>query len=229
VLGQQIPKDAIRDRELARCLGTIARSYAFLGRYDDALRTALESRAHFQGDAFDLRINANVIARILLDSSRSGGATEKKDAIAKALKLAGVSDLADPHQVILHLADAPALRFSVDLLLRAIIFCPLAVDITLMRLWMVDVEKGASSELYKVLSASKLRTHPTELIARHAGETCTEDASKKAWLELSRDLSRAGGDHSTLKRLEPFTTALLEGKPVSGKPGSVSNPTFEHR
>ncbi len=229
LLAEPVPTAVIQDRELGRCLGTIARSLAFLGRYDDAVRAALAARSHFQGDAFDLRINANVLGRILLDACRGGGAAERQNVIEKVLRLAGVSDLAMPQQVMLHLVEAPAIRFSVDLLLRAIVFCPLAVDITLMRAWMADVERGASSQLYRVLSDEKLRSHPTEMLARHAGETCTDDASKRAWLELSLELSRHAADGSTLRRLEPFTTALLEGRLATGKPGAASNPTFEHR
>jgi hypothetical protein len=229
LLGQPVPESVIQDRELGRCLETIARSFAFLGRHDQAVRAALAARSHFQGDGFDLRINANNMSRILLDACRGGGAAGKQDEIAKALRLAGVSDLAVPEQVILHLAEAPALRFSVDLLLRAILFCPLAVDIMLMRSWTADLDKGAGSQLYMALSGSVLRSYPSELVARHAGETCTDDASKRAWLELARELSRTAGGTSTLHRLEPFTTALLQGVPASGKPGSLQNPTFEHR
>lgn len=229
LLGQPAPAAVMYDRVLGRCLGTVARSLAFLGRHDDAVRAALGARSYVQGDAFELRNNATSLGRILLDACRSGGAAERKSAIEKALRLAGASDLVIREQVLLHLPDAPALRFSVDLLLRAIIFCPLAVDITLMRSWTADIEKGRSAELYEVLTGSALRSHPSELIARHAGEICTNDASKHAWLELSREISSAAAENSTPRRLEPFTRALLEGAPATGTRGSTSNPTFEHR
>src|SRR5262249_28743751 len=48
------PAFAAPDLELGMAFGTIARSHAFLGQHDDALRAAMAARARFTNMAFEL-------------------------------------------------------------------------------------------------------------------------------------------------------------------------------
>lgn len=225
------------DGDVGRCVGTVARSHAFLGRWRAAIDTLLLARAHFGDSSFDLRFNATVLARMLCEMARTNVSLPGVDthaALSLALELAGV-DVHEPLEgraLAARCRATPAVRFALDVLLRAALWAPEVVP-EQARHHLVDVfRRGARSDLHEVLSSGDCRSHPTELLARHAGELIRPIASEeaRAWFDLSIALSDEAPAGSTLRAFAPFTRALAEGRaPIDAPPNTPMNPTFEYR
>lgn len=219
----------IPDREVGRCFGTVARTWAFLGDHERAVRAALQARRRFGDDAFDLRFNAIVLLTILCDEARVAGAERARStAIAALLDQVCGARFDRPREVVTRLDAAPGERFALDRLLRALLWARSAVRAPLARAWREHLAEGRDSVLFKAL-ALRHRTHPSELLARHAAEL-SEGAARAAWLALSLELTDAAPEGSTLRRFSAFTRGLQGGAPVAeAVAGSELAPTFEYR
>lgn len=221
------PRWRFPDRERGRLIGTAARSLAFAGELDRALEWGLDARSFF-AEGFDLRFNAAVLGRILLEKARVSGAPDL-DRIQPVLDSAGVGGL-DARSVKKRVEENAAARFELDLVLRAILWAPGAVR--QVSRWRDVLEDDGSSSVFATLAA--LRSHPTELIGRHAGEFLRaaggHDAARR-WFDLSLALSAEAEKDSAVARFAPFTRWLAQGGTgePSGREGSVTNPTFEYR
>jgi hypothetical protein len=93
----------------------------------------------------------------------------------------------------------------------------------------------SSSSLFRALGSGSLRTHPSELIARHAGEWLRSSAAARSgdrrWFELSLSICNESPADSTLRRLSIFTQRL-ETDPSFTREGprnALLNPSFEYR
>ncbi|HYV43833.1 MAG TPA: hypothetical protein VFA20_03185 [Myxococcaceae bacterium] len=224
------------DRERGMAYGTVARSLAFLGRLDDARGVAMLARSLFADSPFDRRINAATIARIELERARPDAGRVPAPAgevLRHALSLCGAMALCDPLRVAaLQVTKDPGLRFALDIALRALLWAPPAE-------WppVKVAEQLCSQALREQLSRGELRSHPTELIARHAAELVrrhhgpAEEVS--VWFALSIELSDHPGAGHTQRQLAAFTRRL-DASPTfvrddEDAPGSMFNPTFEYR
>lgn len=215
------------NRQAGMCLGTSARSHAFLGRFDEALALALQSRAHFDSP-LDLSINAAYIARIELERARLDPkvARERREVLSAALGLCGVTALAGDSDGARHLGERPATRFAFDIALRALLWAPDAVKPTFLVGWL--------AEDWFVAAVTRMRSHPTELLTRHGAEVLrARNMAKHAQrlFDVSLELCAAAEPGTTLARFIPFTQALRDDPKFrgSGPPGSLLNPTFEYR
>ncbi len=225
------PAWAAPDYELASAFGTTARSWAFLGRIDEALAAAMAARARFGRDEHELKVNASIIARIELERARLDpeAARGKAGVLDAALRLCGAHALASD-RLLPDLHAQPAARFALDIALRALLWAP-TVSFASKGL----LEQVTSAGFVTLLSRGGLRSHPTELVARHAAELLRKDGRSRdastQLLRLSIALCEAAPPASTLQRLGQFTTRLL-GQPhfrSEGPAGSIFNPTFEYR
>jgi hypothetical protein len=218
------------DREYGRCLGTSARSLAFVGDLDGARGLALAARGHFQDSPFDLAFNAAVLARIELERARTAPESTQESLLRHLLRLSGAEALRDAARLETALESDPAQRFALELLLRQLLWAPHVSDAGVDRALIDSFGRGASGPLYTKLRS--LRSHPTEMIARHVGELLRihQRGAKavQSWFELSLELT-AASPMPTLQRLAAFTSWLQQGGAAEGPPGSLRNPTFEYR
>ena len=214
------------DRERGSLLGTAARSLAFTGDIAGAFALAMEARALFD-TPFDRRFNASVICRILLEAAREGDDT-RQEVLSRALELAGASiEPADSTKLV---AKGDAERFALDLALRAALWAPGAVRTK--GSWRKALAEVGPKSLLAQLETR--RTHPTELIARHAGEllrAAGDDAAAGRWFALSVTLSEEAPPGSAIERFGAFTRRLADGQGRDGAApfGSIENPSFEYR
>ncbi len=216
------------DRERGRAIGTIGRSYAFLGRLDEALSNVLEARRYFADSPLDLAFNATVLARALAEKGRLGGEVPA-EAVRGALELVGVSLADSPREWAKSVRTAPWRRFGLDALLRVALWLPQTLDRDRLEKLLRSLAKDA--ELLGALFDGELRSHPSELLGRHAGELLlTRDPDRaRAWLAQSVALSGEATD-GTIRAFGRFTERLRDGQgPTDDPPGSVLNPTFEYR
>lgn len=212
------------DRERGRTYGTAARTHAFLGELDRARELCLKARGFFGDSPFDLRFNASVLARIELERARLGPPAPPASVLAAAMRLAGCGELEDPGTVAGRVAKDFGARFALDLVLRQLLW---TVEEDRRRdKWMRALRKDGDQSLLHALSATELRTHPTELISRHAGELLGSDPAAQRWFELSLAISDAAPS-GTIRRFGELTRRL-PGK-ASGPHGCLSNPSFEYR
>ncbi|GAB4195507.1 MAG: hypothetical protein OHK0013_01730 [Sandaracinaceae bacterium] len=225
------------DVAVGRCFGTLARSQAFAGNWSAAISGALRARAHFGNSPFDLRFNASVLTRILCEIARTNARPAGVDVtqgLALALELMGVDVQAAPNDDTLakRCRSMPATRFELDAMLRSSLWAPGAVpEGTRARLLKI-LSRGAGSALYTALSSGDCRSHPSELVARHAGELVRQAAPQaaRAWFDLSIALCEQAPPGSTLQAFSTFTRALAEGRLSSdAPPNCYLNPTFEYR
>lgn len=209
------------DRERGRCYGTAARSFAFIGDLVRARDLALRARSHFEGSPFDLRFNATVTARIELEDARR--ATERaapNSALVTALALCGPTLLPDDAED--RIRETPAARFLLDLLLRTALWTQYARED-----WLRALEATGKRSLHARLSAGELRSHPTELIARHAAELVGGESARR-WFALSRAICDEAPS-GTMRRFALFTAHISAGRRPEGALGAILNPTFEFR
>ncbi|MFO0695980.1 MAG: hypothetical protein U0230_20625 [Polyangiales bacterium] len=227
------PPEPRPDPESGMAYGTIARSWAFLGRLDEALDAALEARRYFLDSEPDLRFNAHVIGRILAERARLGARSrsDEPEALRLALQLAGASvngvELLDAKSV----RQQPALRFGIDLALRALLHAT-ELEPRASR-WAQALASRDGQQLRSSL-ASDLRSHPSELVARHAAELVERHLGRKAalpWYDFAVALADEAVPGSTLARIGMFTRRLRDepGFAAEGPVGSVFAPTFEYR
>lgn len=226
------PAWAVPDRERGMAYGTVARSLAFLGRLEEALAMALRAREHFSDSPFDRRINAATIARIQLERARRGALSAAEGKVRDAaLALCGARAFCDPQRVAtFDAATDPGLRFALDIALRALLWAPPAGTSP------AEVaQRLGSAELRAKFSRGELRSHPTELIARHAAELLRRHngptAAIAGWFALSMELCEQPAAGHTQRQFRAFTHRLAAepGFVSDGAPGSALNPTFEYR
>jgi hypothetical protein len=220
------PSEVPSDKERGRLIGTAARSLAFAGDLRRALEWALDARAYFD-EPFDLRFNAAVLARILVEQARMGDHS-RRPALTPVLALAGADF--EPRAAAKALAADSAIRFAIDLVLRALLWAPDAVKGAAR--WLQAVGEPGKDGLHALLS--ELRSHPTELLARHAGEVVLQsgdEAGARQWFDLSLQLSAEAPPDSAIARFGEFTRLIAAGAVgVAAQPaGSIANPTFEYR
>ncbi len=218
------------DRGCGRLLGTAARSLAFAGRLDEARSSALRARTLFSAP-LDLRFNAMVLARVELERCRLDPECDKALLLA-ALEFLNWQQQRKPHDVRERIESDLGQRFLLDIILRAVLWAPDLLDLP-SQAWANALRAQGESSLLSLLSTGTRRSHPTELIARHAGELARrfgdEDTAQR-WFALSSTLCEESAD-GTLRRFLVFTLGLATS-PASvpvGPSGSVGNPTFEYR
>jgi hypothetical protein len=218
------------DIQRGSAYGTAARSLAFCGELEQALERALEARRFFGDSPVDLQINACNMARIRAEQARLGMLQPKDELLTLLVDLAGGIPLYAPQGALEAFQSDSGSRFVFDLVLRRL-------------LWNVPMESRAEFkpllDSLKALDKSPLyswlrdqRSHPTELIARHAAELLRQQmAGTKAidaWFDLSIQLTESAPG-KTLQRFAMFTRSLKDGRGADGPPGSIMNPTFEYR
>ncbi|HEU5075297.1 MAG TPA: hypothetical protein VFU02_14000 [Polyangiaceae bacterium] len=224
------------DRHQGRAYGTAARSLAFCGDLETALSIALDARLCFEDSPFDLRMNACVMARIRLEQARLGLVAEPDELVQLLLDLSGATPLGDPKVAVSSMLADPTQRFAFDILLRRLSWHAPGDAGTRYRSLLDDLRSGEGSTLYRLLR--ELRSHPTELIARHCGELLRrhgfDSRTYNLWFDLSLTLSEAEPG-TTLARMGLYTRRLRDraasegGAANEGGAGSILNPTFEYR
>jgi hypothetical protein len=215
------------NRQRGMCLGTSARSQAFLGRVDEAIALALESRSHFDSPS-DLSMNAAYIARIELERARVDreGAAGRAELLVAALGLCGATALAANAESAKLLGERLSTRFAFDIALRALLWAPKAIQ-------PMFLVRSLTEDSF-LASVTRMRSHPTELVTRHAAEVLRArnmEKQARSLFDVSLELCAAAEPGTTLARFIPFTQALRDDPKFrgSGPPGSLLNPTFEYR
>jgi hypothetical protein len=202
------------DPDRGAALGTIARSYGFLGEIDTALEWALRARALFRDSEPDLRFNGAVLCRLLLEDARLRGAASDGRASARriALQMAGVdlktAKWARPEGI----RRDKGVRFAIDLALRALLWAPEAAPSS--KPWITVLAAHGEGSVHAALVAE--RSHPTELIARHAFELCQRERVTDAatrWLELAALCAKGAPPETTIARLGRVTQTIAAGDP----------------
>lgn len=196
-----------------------------VGSSDPGTRAA----ARFPGEVHRPALNAAVLARIFLERARLTGGEEP--ALGPALTLAGARPLWDPARAAELVAQAAGQRFNLDLLLRAMLWSPASAPPRVS--WQKALRSKQAGALFGVLEAGP-RSHPTELVARHAAEVLllapegVQDAAR--WFDLAAAVT-AEVTSGSLAQFGTFTRRLRDGRgpDVSAPPGSIENPTFEYR
>ncbi|GMU06521.1 hypothetical protein [Corallococcus caeni] len=220
------------DLERGRFYGTAARSLAFCGRLEDALALGVKARGFFMDSPRDLRFNAAILSRILLEKARlSEGEHRCPSGLHEALLRAGVEELRKARQSAERIGREANMRFVLDLILRSLLWAPGCVP---SEGWTDVLCDQSPKSLFSTLSSGELRSHPTELIARHAGEWLSRQqlhAEARGWFTLSREVCLHSTEGSVLRRLLPFTSWLAEMRAdrPQARPGSILNPSFEYR
>ena len=226
-LGKTAPVWKGIDCERGRCLGTVARSYAFAGQMDEAIEKLLQSRLCFGADSFERGINATVLCRVLLERARLTDG-RLQDGLEAAWAIAGIAALYDPRAAVAAIQAEKSARFRLDVLFRGLLWAPKVVGAEVAERWTRELRTGSRGVLFALLSSGDYVSHPTELIARHAGELVAGPAAMD-WFGMSIRQSAQSAD-GTIRVFGEFTAGLRDGtKSTSGTPGSVLNPTFEYR
>jgi hypothetical protein len=213
-----------RDPFLGAALGTFGRTLAFLGQHDDATTSLLRSRRCFSS-ASDLCANAVYLTHVELDRpSRTD-----PDCFEQFLSLALEPAHRTPDLCSQRLLHDDGFRFLLNVLLKALAFglTPTGVD---QELWAEALSSTGDESAFS--SIARLRSHPSELLARHAGEVLSRwdrPAEAARWLDLSVKVGRSGEE--TMRRLAQFTERLAngDGADLRAPRGSVFNPCFEYR
>ena len=227
------PSFGLSDRERGMGYGTVAKSHALMGRFDEARLAARDARALFADSPFNLRFNAAVLARIEIERARKRPGEADGELLDAALALSGATALLKLGRAREMTSD-PGRRFAFDILLRALLWAAPAWTPARESLDAL-VELLSSGELYESLARGELRSHPTELLGRHAGELIRRHRgpgpASARWFALSAALSDEASEGSTIARLGPFTKrlALDPAFESEGEPGSWLNPSFEYR
>ncbi|HEY8210251.1 MAG TPA: hypothetical protein VIG99_22355 [Myxococcaceae bacterium] len=211
---------------------TTARALAFLGHLDEAREMALRARTLSCDSPVERSINAATIALIEIERGRCLGAKAVSEKLLEAaLSLCGALVFFNPHEVaVFRAAGDPGGRLALDIAVRALLWAPPEGSSPA-----EVVQRLRTSDLRQQLSVGEPRSLPTGLLARHVAELLrrynhpTEAVS--GWFALSVELcgSVAAGDAQ--RSFAAFTERLAKdpGFRGDGAPGSVLNPTFEHR
>jgi len=210
------------DPILGAAYGTLGRSMAFLGRHDDAVSMLLFARAHLLSP-LDRSLNTCFLLHVELDRPRPDPAI-----VGQLFDRVVAVDERAPSAFARRLAAGDlGSRFTVDLLLKAMV-AGIAVPGATPREW----ADALSDEQGLLASLARVRTHPTELIARHAGEllhAADRRERSAAWLTLGIEVGREGG--GALQRIARFTELLAgtAAAPAGAPRGSIFNPCYEYR
>lgn len=211
-----------RDPTLAAALGTLGRTIAFIGKHREARRFLYEARKQFSSTR-DLVVNGIYLAHVELDSN-----VVVPSRFEKALILVVQPEERSPEYFATRLAAGDlASRFALNVLLKAIA-SRLEVWNVDTSAWIASLTAEGSGTLYDLLC--RMRSHPTELVARHAAEVLKSSDLPQAaarWFELGISVGREGGQ--TLERLAQFTEHLALGRAPSGPRGAILNPCYEYR
>ena len=131
--------------------------------------------------------------------------------------LAGATPLADPEVAVQALRSDVGNRFAFDILLRVLLWNGPGDAREAYGPLLDDLRSREGSRLYGVLR--DLRSHPTELIARHAAELLVQHGfgskASNIWFDLSLALTEAG--EGSIGRLPDQIALLCYGyDPVHG-------------
>ncbi len=211
------------DPTLGAALGTLGRTYGFLGRSDEALALLVRARECFVAP-LDLAMNAAFQAHVALDMPETGDA-----ALSQALDALVERGERDPDSCARRLERESGFRFTAGLLFKCLALGRRRVGLS-HEPWVAALERSDAGSLLSWCASQ--RSHPTELLARHAGEFLLRTGHHEAaapWFALGVALGRAGGP--TLQRFADFTEHLAQGRGAdrSAPLGSVRNPTTEYR
>ncbi|MEP7122434.1 MAG: hypothetical protein ABJE95_16050 [Byssovorax sp.] len=227
------PEFRAPDYDRGKAYGTAARSRAFLGDLASAAALALRARSYFGDSPRDLHFNAAVIARIELERFRLHGGPAAP-ALVPAMTLSNALKLRSPRAAVDLVRVDRMSRFLVDLLLRALRLGALLPGLS-REAWAISLRKLGEDSLFGTLSRGEYRSHPSELVARHAGEVLRvsgDEAGAERWFELSAALSEGGSpEDGTLRRFTPFTRRLAQDPNFTCHDlvGEIMNPPFEYR
>lgn len=148
------------------------------------------------------------------------------------MALAGCRDVVVAGKAQERVRTDAAARFAVDLILRALLWVK-PLELARTDDWERALRDTSERSLLAVLSSGELRSHPTELIARHAGELLLRSRGSEAaepWFALSRAICLDAPGDSELRRCALFTERLQKEPSLQAGPlGSVMNPSFEYR
>jgi hypothetical protein len=219
------PDNRIRDPFFGGAMGTVGRGFGFLGLYGKAVECLESAAEHFVGP-LDLSLNAHYLLHVELDRPGGPDSVRVNTIFNRILPVAERTAEKIAQSIR---AGNLALRFTLDLLLKAMIW-NVAVDGVDRTSWRDALNSCDDDGLLWILAT--IHSHPTELIGRHAGEflrACGNDEEARQWFELGILVAERGGE--TMQRLGLFTRWLLDGHgPDVSKPvGSVLNPNFEYR
>jgi hypothetical protein len=216
---------SLRDPLFGKALGSLGRTWAFLGRHDEAARALLDARSLFVASK-DRRRCAHHLAHVELDRGPELSFVRMQRVLDQ---IAPASDRS-PEPGLRRLAgEDKAFRFTVNLLLKT-----LAHGLSMPGLdrdpWAAALAaEGIGSWLEEVRA---LRSRPTELLARHAAELLRvsgEELAAGRWFALGVEIGREGG--ATMQRLAVFTERLWRGadEDPTAPRGSVLRPSYEYR
>ncbi|MCA9644186.1 MAG: hypothetical protein KC492_26010 [Myxococcales bacterium] len=220
-LGVEAPSNT-QDPALGAALGTLGRTRAFLGDHDAAARTLLEARSQFATE-LDRSVNAAFLAHLELDRGSDADASRLERVLST---LAPEHARTPVHAVARLRAEDFGFRFTLDILLKTLA-TGVALDGTSHSDWQ---EALLGDELFDLLTVQ--RSHPTELIGRHAGEVLQRGghaAEAQRWFTLSVQVAAAGG--SALQRTAVFTNLLAQhgAQAATGPRGCLTNPCYAQR
>lgn len=220
-LGVEAPSTT-QDPVLGAALGTLGRTRAFLGDHDAAARTLLEARSQFATD-LDRAVNSAFLAHLELDRGPQADAGRLERVLTT---LAPEHARTPVHAVARLRAEDFGFRFTLDILLKTLA-TGVALDGTSHSDWQ---EALLGDELFDLLTVQ--RSHPTELIGRHAGEVLQRGghaAEAQRWFTLSVQVAAAGG--SALQRTAVFTNLLAQhgAQAATGPRGCLTNPCYAQR
>jgi hypothetical protein len=150
-------------------------------------------------------------------------------ALASLVQMLGLEGFRDPVRGLMQVRKGMSERFGLDLVFRILLWGGQRVGGCFSRAeWVGELNLGKKSKLYGVLSAGENRSHPSELVSRHAGEIATKVEARREWLELSEQLC-AEAPEGTIRKMGEFSRWLREGNVEEGEAGGGRNPGYEYR
>ncbi|MCB9609784.1 MAG: hypothetical protein H6716_24540 [Polyangiaceae bacterium] len=220
-LGVEAPSNT-QDPALGAALGTLGRTRAFLGDHDAAARTLLEARSQFATE-LDRAVNAAFLAHLELDRGPQADAARLECVLST---LAPAEARTPSHAIARLRVHDFGFRFTLDIVLKTLA-AGVALHGTSAAEWQ---EALMGDDLFGLLAVQ--RSHPTELIGRHAGEVLQRAghaAEAQRWFTLSVQVAAAGG--SALQRTAVFTNLLAQhgAQAATGPRGCLTNPCYAQR
>jgi hypothetical protein len=229
--GMDLPTPTSPDIPRGKCYGTIARTHAFMGKTTDAVKMQFRARRFFFGSPRDLAFNATGLVRMASEHARCGGTTYRELA-RRALDMIGPPAPSDAARRVLARSSA---RFAIDAVLRVALWSPASLTPETVSAWARVLVADKRGSLLEALSSGLMASsHPTELLARHAGELCRSRGDSNAadrWFRLALEACSAAPEGSLIRKLARLTEAIRTNPTFisTDPPGTVLNPTFEYR
>lgn len=223
-LGRELWRN-VRDPLFGKALGSLGRSWGFLGRHDQAARALLDARSLFVASKDRTRC-VHHLAHLELDRG-----PRFNDGLLQRMLDQILPAAARAPEVNLHRLSGgdKAFRFTINLLLKTLLRSR-AVPGLDRRTWATAFSaEGTGSWFDEVRS---LRSRPTDLLARHAAELLRVSGEEEAagrWFALGVEVGREGG--ITMQRMAAFTERLWRGggEDAAAPRGSILNPCYEYR